>query len=146
MSEFRDVCMLCFSETWFCDNISDDSVAIDGFGSPFRCDRDGGVTDKKGGGGVCMYINETWCPRSNVPTRKHLNTSYLPREFGQVFVTVVYIPPCACQARAAQQVADTVRELQLLSADAPNFVVGDFNNADLRVCLSSFEQDVTCPT
>ena len=59
----------CVSETWFCDNISDDSVVIDGFGSPFRCDRDCDVTDKKRGGGVYMYINKTWCPRSNVPMR-----------------------------------------------------------------------------
>ena len=57
MSEFRDACMLSFSETWFCDCISDDSVAINDFGSPFRCYRDCDVTDKKRGGGVCMYIN-----------------------------------------------------------------------------------------
>ena len=68
------------------------------------------------------------------------------REFGQVFVTSVYIPPWACQALASQQVADTMRELQLLSADAPNFVVGDFNNTDLRSYLASYEQYVTCPT
>ena len=61
MSEFREACMLCFTDTWFCDNISDDSVAIDGFGSPFRCDRDCDLTEKKRGGGVCMYINEAWC-------------------------------------------------------------------------------------
>ena len=62
------------------------------------------VTGKKRGGGVCMYINEAWCPRGNVTVIKHLNTCdvdllslslrprYLPREFGQVFVTCVYIP------------------------------------------------------
>ena len=157
-SEFREACVLCFAETWFSENISDDSVAIDGFGSPFRCERDCDVTGKKRGGGVCMYINEAWCPRGNVTVRKHLNTCdvdllslsfrpcYLPREFGQVFVTGVYIPPWACQARAAQQVADTVRELQLLSADAPNFVVGDFNNTELRPYLATYEQYFTCPT
>ena len=64
-----------FSETWFCDNISDDSVAIGGFDSTFRSDRNYDVTDKKRGGGVCIYINETWCPGSNVTARKHLNTS-----------------------------------------------------------------------
>ena len=64
--------MLCFTETWFSDNISDDSVAIDGFGSPLRCDRDCDVTGKKRGGGVCMYIKEAWCPRSKVTVRKHL--------------------------------------------------------------------------
>ena len=63
------------------------------------------MTGKKRGGGVCRYINEAWCPRNNVTVRKHLNTSdvdllslslrprYLPREFGQVFVTCVYTPP-----------------------------------------------------
>ena len=89
--------------------------------------------------------------------RNYLNTSdvdllslslrprYLPREFGQVFVTSVYIPPWACQARAAQQVADTVRKPQLLSADAPNFVVGEFNT-EHRPYLATYEQYVTCPT
>ena len=103
-SEFREACVLCFTETWFCENISDDSVTIDGFGSPFRCDRDCDVTGKKRGGGVCMYINEVWCPRNNVTVRKHLNTCdvdllslslrprYLPREFGQVFVSCVHPP------------------------------------------------------
>ena len=56
--------MLYFKENWFFENISDDSVAIDGFGSPFRCHRDCDVTDKKRGCGVCMDNHETWCPRS----------------------------------------------------------------------------------
>ena len=43
-----------------------------------------------------------------------------------------------------QQVADTERELQLLSVDASSSVVGDFNNTDLRSCLTSIEQNVTC--
>ncbi|PVD30927.1 hypothetical protein C0Q70_10202 [Pomacea canaliculata] len=33
MREFRDACLLCISETWFDDKISDDSVFLDGFGS-----------------------------------------------------------------------------------------------------------------
>ena len=108
--------------------------------------------------GACMYINEACCPRNNVTVRKHLNTSdvdllslslcprYFPCEFGQVFVTSVYMPPWACQARAAQQVADTVRELQLLSTHGPNFVVRDFDNTELRPYLATYEQYVTCPT
>ena len=57
-SKFREACVLCFTETWFCENISDDSVAIDGFGSPFRCDRDCDVTGKKRGGGVRVYVHQ----------------------------------------------------------------------------------------
>ena len=127
-------------------------------------DRDCDVTEKKRGDGVCMKINETWCPGSDItaitfdllpllppplppsPPSDPPCPCYLSHGFGQVFVSVVYIPPWACQARAAQQVADTVRELLLLSADAPNFIVRDFNSIDLRSCLSSFEQSATGST
>ena len=146
-NEFRDSCMLCFTETWFCQNISDDSVSLKGFGTPIRCNRDIGVSGKTRGGGVCVYINEAWCSRSHVHTRKVLNTPdldllsislrphYLPREFSQVFVTLVYVPPHACLARAAQQIADAVRELQSMSADAPNLMLGDFNSTKLHTVL-----------
>ena len=75
MNEYRDACMLSFSETWFCDSISDGSVSTDGFGSPFPCDGDCDVRDKKRGGDVCMYINEARCLRNNITWKKHLNTS-----------------------------------------------------------------------
>jgi hypothetical protein len=75
-----------------------------------------------------------------------LRPRYLPREFGQIFVTVIYTPPHANAARAATQIADVVRELQMISPDAPNFVAGDFNDCDLRKCLPSFQQYVTLPT
>ena len=158
MSEFRDACMFCISETWFCDMIDNDSVAIDGFGVPFRTDRNFAISGKQSGGGVCLYINQRWCNSANVTVRKQLNTSdldllavslrprYLPREFGQIFVTVVYTPPHANPARAASQIADVVRDLQLISPDAPNFIAGDFNSCDLRTCLPTFHQYVSVPT
>lgn len=34
MTEFWDVSVLFFSETWPCDKISDDSISNDGFGLP----------------------------------------------------------------------------------------------------------------
>ena len=158
MSEFRDACMFCISETWFCDMIDNDSVAIDGFGVPFRTDRNFAISGKQSGGGVCLYINQRWCNSANVTVRKQLNTSdldllavslrprYLPREFGQIFVTVVYTPPHANPARAASQIADVVRDLQLISPDAPNFIAGDFNSCELRTCLPTFHQYVSVPT
>ena len=158
ISEFRDACLLCISETWFCDKISDESVSIDGFGVPFRTDRDAAIGGKKRGGGVCLYVNERWCSGSNVTVRKQLNTPdldllsvslrprYLPREFGQLFVMVIYTPPQSNPARAASQIADVVRELQMISPDAPNFIAGDFNSCDLCTCLPTFHQYVTVPT
>lgn len=58
-TEFRDACVLCFSETWLCDKINDDSVAIDGFGTPFRTDRDKYITGEK---------NRRWCVPVREPT------------------------------------------------------------------------------
>ena len=55
MTEYRDACLLCLSETWLCDSIRDETMAIDGFGEPFRMDRDRKTSGKQQGGGVCQY-------------------------------------------------------------------------------------------
>ena len=52
----------------------------------------------------------------------------LPREFPQLFVTVVYRHPRANVDRAAQYICDVTQKLVALSTDAPKFVLGDFNN------------------
>ena len=159
-TEYRDSCLLCFSETWLRDDISDDKLTIDGFGAPFRSDRVEGVTTKQRGGGVCLYVNERWCNRESVTVKAQLCTpevellsvslrpKYLPREFGRVFVTVVYAPvfDTSAAARAAATIGNAVRDLQQLSPNAPCFVVGDFNHCDLRKALPSFKQYVTIPT
>ena len=77
-----------------------------------------------------------------------LRPRYLPREFGRIFVTVVYdaVYDSTSAARAGKAIAAAVRDLQLISADAPCFVVGDFHHCDLRKALPSFTQFVTCPT
>ncbi len=48
--------------------------------------------------------------------------------------------------RACTDIADVVHSLQLISPDAPNFVLGDLNHCDLQVSLPSFKQYVTVPT
>ena len=103
---------------------------------------------------MCVYVNERWCNASNIIVRKQVCTrdvemlslsfrpKYLPREFGQVFVTTVYIQPDDNVKRAASEVADVVGLLSLrfkiLSPDAPNFVLGDMNSCDLQPSLSPF--------
>ena len=52
LTEYRDSCLLCFSETWLTDNISNNALQVDGFYGPFRTDRDHDVTGKAIGGGV----------------------------------------------------------------------------------------------
>ncbi|KAK7475608.1 hypothetical protein BaRGS_00033157, partial [Batillaria attramentaria] len=54
LTEFRNACVLCFSETWLNDGIPDPALHIDGFGEPFRLDRDSKVTGKSIGG---VYVH-----------------------------------------------------------------------------------------
>ena len=109
---------------------------------------------------MCLYVSEKFCDRANVTVKQRMCTPelelisvslrprYLPREFGRIFVTVVYaaVYDSTSAARAGKAIAAAVRDLQLISADAPCFVVGHFNHCDLRKALPSFRQFVTCPT
>ena len=127
-----------------------------GFGCPTRLDRDKQTTGKAKGGGVCLYVNERWC--KTVIVREQLCTPdiellsvslrplYLPREFPQLFVTVVYIHPRANVDRAAQHICDVTQKLDALSTDAPKFILGDFNQCKLENCLPTYHQYITCPT
>ena len=74
-----------------------------------------------------------------------LRPCYLPREFEHIFMTVVHAPVFdqASAVRAGKTIAATVHVLQLLSVDAPCFIVGNFNHCDLSKTLPSFKQYVT---
>ena len=148
---------MAFSETWLLSRDTDADLSISGFGALFRLDRDAKSTGKSQGGGVCVYINQRWC--SNITVRESICTAdiellsisvrpfYLPREFSQIFVTVVYIHPKA----NPQTAADTrcrykvTQRLQSLSPDAPCLLMGDFNNCKQSKSLNLY-QYVTCPT
>ena len=106
-----------------------------------------------------MPACQKFCDRANVTVKQRMCTPelklisvslrprYFPRKFGRTFVTVVNaaVFDSTSAARAGKAIAATVRDLQLISADAPCFVVGDFNHCDLRRALPSFRQFVTCP-
>ena len=116
-------------------------------------DRDSKQTRKERGGGVCLYVSEKFCDRASVTVKQlelslSLRPRYLPRELGRIFVTVVYAPvyDSTSAARAGKTIAAAVCDLQLISADAPCFVLGDFNHCDLRKAFPSIRQYVICPT
>ena len=75
-----------------------------------------------------------------------LRPKYLPREFGQLFVTVVYVHPAANEARAIDTIADCIHELELVNPDAPNFILGDFNTCNITKALPNYHQYVSCFT
>ncbi len=154
--DFKDCCVLAFTETWLTEHDQDSNLFIDGFGVPFRLDRKSAVTRKSQGGGVCLYFNKRYCNSVTVrecvctPDVELLSVSlrpfYLPREFPQLFMTVVYMHPKANAASAANIIFDVVQKLQSISPDAPNFILGDFNHVSLKKTLVNFYQYVSCPT
>ena len=151
---------ICYSSDslWLDETIPWNYLNIDGFGEPFRLDRDRNITGKSTGGGVCIYVNEQWCAHSNVKVRQHVCTpdaeglsvslrpNNLPREFGKVFVTVVYVHPAANETRATTTIADCMHTLELISPEAPCFVLGDLNKCSLRSALPFYQQYVSSAT
>ena len=150
--QYREACCLALTETWLDDKISDSSIEIPGF-TLVRSDR----TSKSGktrGGGVAVYIKEAWC-NNITPKKQHccpnlellsvsLRPSYLPREFTNIVITVVYIPPSADKNLAANLVRDNISALQDEKPDSLQIILGDMNRCDLKV--NGFTQQVTCET
>ncbi len=71
---------------------------------------------------------------------------YLPREFPQISVTIVYIHPKANESTALELIYSTVQKLQAMSPDAPNLILGDFNHCSLDTFFNVFYKYVSCPT
>ena len=153
MHEFRDASLICFSETWLKEDHADPDIP--NF-SVFRGDRSAEVTGKSRGGGVCVFVNNRWCTNTTVkenlcsPDIELLSISlrpfYLPREFNQIFITVVYIHPRANLKTAVNTLSDVIHRLSSLAPDAPSFILGDFNKCRLNKALPTFRQYVTCNT
>lgn len=67
-----------------------------------------------------------------------LRPFYLPREFPQLLIPTLYIHPKANAASASKTVFNVVQELQSISPEAPNFILGDFNHVSLKKTLTNF--------
>ena len=88
-NEYRDACLMAFSETWFDKNVADRGTFIKGFGCPARLDRDKQTTGKEKGGGVCLYVNERWCKTIIVREQLRISASSDKRGFVCVFCGTV---------------------------------------------------------
>ena len=63
LAEFRNACLMSFTETWLTSNHSDEHVNIDGL-KLLRGDRN--MEDAgKHSGGICVYVNHKWCLPNN---------------------------------------------------------------------------------
>ena len=75
-----------------------------------------------------------------------LRPRYLPREFPQVFITLVYIHPQINVEIAEAIIQQETLKLQSISPDAPIIILGDMNSCTLSKSLRDFSQYVSCPT
>lgn len=88
LRDYKDCCVMAFTESWFTEQDSDTDLSIDGFGVPFRQDRDAEMTGKSRGGGVCIYVNKRYC--SSVTVRESLCSSDV--ELLSVSLRPFYLP------------------------------------------------------
>lgn len=133
VSDYRNACLIALTETWLKEQDLQPDLEIDGFGVPLRLDRDPAATGKSLGGGLCLYVNKSWCNTVAVretvcaPDIELMSVSlcpyYLPREFPQIFVTLVYIHPRANADIASRVIVQTVQRLQSIASDTPNFII-----------------------
>ena len=108
--DFRRSNLMCFTETWLIEDI--DNILVPGF-TTVRADRDSDKAQKSTGGGLCMFVSDSWatqyCVRGRVRTRDFelLTVSfrpfYLPREFGPITVILVYVPGLILKRRPSQE-------------------------------------------
>ncbi|KAK1796835.1 hypothetical protein P4O66_000923 [Electrophorus voltai] len=143
------------TETWLSDSIPDAAIHLDGL-VPIRVDRDNTLSGKTRGGGVCIYINESWCKNSVLVVKYcsplvefaivRCRPLYLPQEFTSVFIIALYIPPSANTREALQELYGAISELQNVHPDGLFIVAGDFNHANLKSVLPKFHQLVNFAT
>ena len=74
----------------------------------------------------------------------NLRPVYFPREFSNIFITLVYIPCDANKAQAVDQLYEVVNNLANEKPNSLQIVLGDMNRSDLKSL--NFTQYVTCYT
>ena len=114
--DFRRSNLMCFTETWLTENT--DNILVPGF-TTVRADRDSDKAQKSAGGGLCMFVSDSWatqyCVRGRMRTRDFdlLTVSFrpfhLPREFGPITVILVYVPGPDLKT-AAERITESFKE------------------------------------
>ncbi len=133
------------------------AIELTGF-SVHRSDRTKELTGKSRGGGVCFYINNSWCDERNIHSIKSFCSPdlefhmllcrpfWLPREFTVIIITAVYIPPQANTDQALKELYGNISEQETAYPDAAFVVTGDFNKANFRTIAPKYFQNITIIT
>ena len=151
--DYRECCVFIVSETWLTSDHPDSALEPPGF-TIFRNDRSSQITGKSQGGEVCFLVNKAGCTDTKVissycaPDLETLTIKcrpfFLPRDFGSIILTAVYIHPRANVDVAISSLSGIVTQHEY--PNSLSIVSGDFNKANLRAYLPKYKQQVTCPT
>ncbi|KAK3531512.1 hypothetical protein QTP70_023859 [Hemibagrus guttatus] len=133
--DFPTSCVLCFT---------------------YRVDRHTKLSGKTKGGGICFYINNSWCNNVKVPFQLcspdleafiiNCKPFYSPREFSSFILVCVYISPQGNVCEAQRALADEIQSVERTNPDALVIVLGDFNKGNLSHKLPKYKQFIKCPT
>ncbi|KAK3523223.1 hypothetical protein QTP86_022942, partial [Hemibagrus guttatus] len=153
--DFPTSCVLCSMETWLCDLIPDSVLQLGGF-NLYRADRYTELSGKTKGGGICFYINNSWCTDVKVLSQLcspdleafiiNCKPFYSACEFSSFILVGVYIPPQGNVCEAQRALADKIQSVERTNPDALVIVLGDFNKGNLSHELPKYKQFITCPT
>ncbi|KAK3517059.1 hypothetical protein QTP86_019583, partial [Hemibagrus guttatus] len=153
--DFPTSCVLCFTETWLCDLIPDSPLQLGGF-NLYRADRHTELSGKTKGGGICFYIDNSWCNDVKVLSQLcspdleafiiNCKPFYSPREFSSFILIGVYIPPQGNVCETQRVLADEIQSVERTNPDALVIVLGDFNKGNLSHNLPKYKQFIKCPT
>lgn len=127
--KYKRTNLFSFTETWLTEDTTD--IDLEGY-SLIRYDRDTTQTAKSNGGGLCLFVNSSWT--TNITARETVCSThyeiltasfrphYLPREFGQITLMLVYIPGPDFTL-AAERIAVSYNNALRHSADDPVFLL-----------------------
>ncbi len=92
-----------------------------------------------------FMLRETKCSKHYEIMVVSFRPHYLPGEFTQITVILVYVPGPDFML-AAENIADTFNNIANGVGDQPVFLLGDFNRCDVTKFLQNLEQYVTSAT
>ncbi len=110
------------------------------------------------GGGVCFYINNSWCDERNIHSIKSFCSPdlefhmllcrpfWLPREFTAIIIMAVYILPQANTDQALRELYGNISKQETANPDAAFIIMGDFNKANFRTIAQKYSQHITINT
>ncbi|CAM4487914.1 unnamed protein product [Leuciscus chuanchicus] len=67
--EYRECSVMCFTETWLQEHISDSNATVPGL-QTVRVDRDRCLSSKKKGGGIAVLVNNRWCNPGHITVKE----------------------------------------------------------------------------